>query len=385
MTLSDSTAVQTQVVITVPGEYIFRLTVSDSAFSASDEVRLVVSPDGNVPPQAEAGLNQTVAVGLEVTLDATGSSDADGSYDLLTFRWQVGRNPGEGVVLSDSMAATPTFTPTLTGQYVFGLIVGDGISSSLQDTVVITVVDQAYSKRSGMIEIPGGTFTMGTAQSGFTDDKPEHEVELSTFWIDSVEVTVSQYQICVAEGLCAPAGQGPGCNAAQADSRGDHPVNCVTWEQANIFCTWASKRLPTEAEWEKAARGVNDSRRFPWGEDDPTLMVLANPELRIANYGNLFGGTLAVGDHPDGVSPYGVHNMAGNVMEWTADYYGALYYAESASRDPQGPPSGDQRVARGGHYLAPVDAATTTVRNRIQPASAEPALGFRCGRTTSPP
>lgn len=385
VSITDSTAVQTRVSVAEAGEYLFRLTVSDATFSMADEVRLVVTPEGNVPPVAEAGDNQTVSVGSPVALDGSGSSDPDGSFDLLAFLWRVGRNPGENVLLSDSTIVSPTFTPTLTGQYVFGLVVDDGVSASLQDTVAITVIDQVYDKRSGMIEIPAGPFLMGMAQSGFADDKPEHEVDLSTFWIDSVEVTVSQYQICVNEGICAPAGQGPDCNAAQAGDRGNHPVNCVTWEQANAFCTWANKRLPTEAEWEKAARGVNDHRRFPWGDGDPALLVLANPDLLLVNYNNLYGSTVPVGTHPDGVSPFGAHNMAGNVLEWTADYYDGFYYTVSPRRNPLGPDSGEQRVARGGHYLAPADAATTTVRNRVQPGSADPALGFRCGRTTPPP
>ncbi|MFH1571255.1 MAG: SUMF1/EgtB/PvdO family nonheme iron enzyme [Gemmatimonadota bacterium] len=382
--LADSSAAQTRVTVSQGGDYTFRLTVSDGAFTSSDEVLVAVAPAGNTPPQAEAGPNQTVAVGTLVTLDGSGSADPDGS-GTLTYQWQVGRNPGESVVLSDAAAVRPSFTPSLVGDYVFGLVVSDGASSSLQDTVVIAVTEQTYSRRSGMIEIPGGPFTMGTAQTGFTDDKPEHEVDLSTFWMDSVEVSVAQYQICVNEGACAPAGQAPGCNAAQAASRGSHPINCVTWAQAGAFCGWASKRLPTEAEWEKAARGVNDHRRFPWGDGDPTLLVLADPTLRLVNYNNLYGDTQPVGAFPDGASPYGVQDLAGNVMEWTSDYYDALYYAASPRRDPQGPASGEQRVGRGGHYLAPADASTTTVRNRVQPGSREPALGFRCARTTSPP
>lgn len=381
ISLVDSSAAQTRFTPVDTGSYTFRLTISDGQTSHSDEVTIVVTGAGNLAPVAEAGTQQTVGVGLEVTLDGSGSSDPEGA--LITYHWIIGNNPGENVILSDSTDTMPRFTPNLVGSYVFGLIVDDGQSESLLDTVVIDVVDQIYSQRSGMIEIPSGSFLMGSA-TGLAGESPVHVVNLSTFWIDAVEVTAAEYALCVRDGLCTTPGEQPGCNFGLAE-RADHPINCVDYEGAAAFCNWAGKRLPTEAEWEKSARGPNDQRRFPWGDDDPTFLLLVDETLRLLNYNNLVGTTTAVGEYADGASPYGVDDLAGNVMEWVADWYNPDYYDLTPLMDPQGPSSGDQRVARGGHYLAIRDAATVSVRNRVQPASRDPVLGFRCARSDAPP
>ena len=261
-------------------------------------------------------------------------------------RWTVAQFPDESVGLDSSSTSRPSFTPTQTGQYIIGLEVSDGVDTSIRDFVTITVIIEAFNKRAGMIEIPGGGFEMGT-NTGLSDEQPPHLVDLATFWIDSVEVATAQYRFCEGDGVCTQAGQF-GCNAGRSDHE-NHPINCVTWEQANTFCTWAGKRLPTEAEWEKAARG-EDGRVYPWGDDDPFLLLLSNPDLQLLNYGDLLGTTVPVGQHPDGVSFYGVHNMAANVQEWTSDLYGSNYYSESPQRNPQGPSEGQLRVTRGGDW-----------------------------------
>ncbi len=379
--IEDSTAAQTRFTPAGPGSFVFRLTVSDGSTAATDEVTVVVTGAGNQPPTAKAGDAQTVGVGLEVTLDGSGSSDPEG--DTISYRWIIGNNPGEIVTLSDSTVEMPRFTPNIVGNYVFGLIVADAQNESLLDTVVVTVVSQVYTERSGMIEVPSGSFLMGS-EGGLAGESPVHVANLSTFWIDSVEVTAAKYAVCVRENACITPGEQPGCNFGLTE-RDDHPINCVDYQGASDFCGWAGKRLPTEAEWEKVARGPNDQRRFPWGDEDPTLLVLQNPDLLLINYNNQYGSTTVVGAFPDGVSPYGVHNLAGNVMEWVNDWYNPEYYSVSPLADPQGPGSGQQRVARGGHYLAIRDAATVTVRNRVQPESREPVLGFRCARSDAPP
>ncbi len=381
VSIADSSAKQTQILPLLPGTYTFLLSVSDGVLTGTDEITVLVTSEGNVAPVADAGPPLTVAVGTIVRLDGSGSLDADG--DSLSYRWSVGNNPGEPVTLSDSTAVSPDFTPTLLGSYVFGLIVNDGISASLLDTTMVTVVAQVYAKRSGMIEIPAGGFRMGS-ESGLAGETPVHTVDISTFWIDSTEVTAVQYAVCVNGGGCTTPAQRPGCTFG-LDERADHPINCVDFAQAETFCGWAGKRLPTEAEWEKAARGPHDERRFPWGNEDPNLYLITSPEARLLNYNNVTGETAAVGQHPDGVSPYGVHNMAGNVMEWVADWYAPDYYAVSPTSDPPGPASGQQRVARGGHFLAFREVVTVTVRNRTQPATSDPVIGFRCGRTEPPP
>lgn len=381
ITIVDSSAAQTMITPLLPGTYTFLLHVSDGTLSTTDEVTVLVTSEGSVAPIAMAGPPQTAAVGTSVRLDGSASLDADG--DALTYRWSVGNNPGEPVALSDSTAASPDFMPNLLGTYVFGLIVDDGVSSSLLDTTVVTVVAKVYAKRSGMIEIPAGSFVMGS-EAGLAGETPVHSVDISTFWIDSTEVAAAQYGLCVNDGGCTTPAQRPGCTFG-LEERANHPINCVDFAQAEAFCGWAGKRLPSEAEWEKAARGPNDERRFPWGDEDPNLFLISFPDARLLNYNNIIGDTSPVGQHPDGASPFGVHNMAGNVMEWTADWYDPDYYAVSPAADPAGPTSGEQRVARGGHFLGSREVVTVSVRNRTQPTTRDPILGFRCASTSPPP
>jgi formylglycine-generating enzyme required for sulfatase activity len=381
VSIADSASAQTQITPLLPGTYTFLLRVSDGVTTSTDDITVLVTSEGNVAPVANAGVPQTVAVGTPVVLDGSGSLDADG--DTLAYRWFVGNNPGEPVALSDSTAVSPDFVPNLLGTYVFGLIVDDGSSASLLDTTAVTVVAQVYAKRSGMIEIPGGPFRMGS-EAGLAGETPVHTVDVSTFWIDSTEVAAAQYSLCVNDAGCTTPTQRTGCTFG-LNERANHPINCVDFDQAAAFCAWADKRLPTEAEWEKAARGPNDERRFPWGDDDPNFYLISFPEARLLNYNNITGETHPVGQHPDGVSPFGVHNMAGNVMEWVTDWYDPVYYDSSPSKDPSGPSSGEQRVARGGHFLGSREVVTVSVRNRTQPSTRDPILGFRCASTLPPP
>lgn len=373
--IDDSTSAQTRFTATASGEYRFRLRVSDGELSSTDEVSILVRAAGNLPPVAQAGEDQQVAQGDLVILDGTLSSDPDSETTLLFYRWTVGRAPAGAVALSDSTAAQPTFVANQPGEYIFGLEVSDGSLTSLQDVVTITVFERIFNEQDGMIEVPAGTFVMGAA-AGAPDEGPPHSVAMSSYWIDKFEVTVAQYQACVSSGACSAAGQTAGCNSARAD-RSDHPINCVNWEQASTFCLAASKRLPTEAEWERAARG-DDGRTYPWGNDFPSRDRL--------NYNNNLGTTVEVGTYPLGVSFYGLHNMAGNVQEWTADFYSADYYANSPTADPQGPDSGSLRVVRGASWKigVPQEVLTTTVRFAFVAANGDNSLGFRCSADIPP-
>ncbi|MBI2505273.1 MAG: SUMF1/EgtB/PvdO family nonheme iron enzyme [Candidatus Latescibacteria bacterium] len=370
--LGDSTAAQTTFTPARSGEYRFRLTVSDGQDSTSDEIVLVVRFSGR--PRAQAGPDQEVSPGITVTLDGSASSDPDG--DRLIFRWEL--KSGPGAALSDPASPTPTFIPSEPGTYLFVLEVADPDAHLDRDEVSIQATVQVYPEQAGMIEIPAGPFAMGDDQGSGGDEDPEHQVELSAFWMDKNEVTAAQYRACVEGGTCSPAGQSTNCNAPLAD-RDAHPINCVDWTQANAYCQWAGKRLPTEAEWEKAARST-DERRYPWGD--------APPDVARLNFNNNAGATEAVGSHPSGASPYGLLDMSGNVLEWTADYYSADYYALSPAQDPQGPPppaEGDFRVVRSSSWnTGDARALTTTVRNNFSATTADPALGFRCARTTAP-
>jgi formylglycine-generating enzyme required for sulfatase activity len=381
VSVADSTARQTSFAATVEGEYRVRLVVDDGRAQGSDEVRIRVEAGANVRPVADAGPDQPAVVGVSVTLDGSASTDPDGDSSRLTYRWSVGRTPGAVVLLSDSTAVRPSFTPAEPGEYKLALVVDDGLDRSFQDLVIITVAAQVFPEQGGMIEVPAGPFSMGS-ELGFDEERPVHRVELSAYWIDKYEVSTDGYQQCVADGKCTAAAQGVGCNAGRTD-RQDHPANCITWAQADAYCRWAAKRLPSEAEWEKAARGT-DGRRFAWGDESPNPSLL-NYERRYTTL-DPKGSTAPVGTFPDGVSYYGLYHMGGNVAEWVADYYQADYYAHSPLQDPPGPATGLNRVGRGGTWAIGLDdrVVTATVRHQFTPSTSDNTVGVRCARSSPP-
>jgi formylglycine-generating enzyme required for sulfatase activity len=196
--------------------------------------------------------------------------------------------------------------------------------------------------------VPAGKFQMG----GFdihaeNDEIPTHEVTLKEFWIDQYEVTNGMYGLCVQAGVCQPPQKPYSSHRAEYFGNPefqDYPVITVTWTDAQTYCTWAERRLPTEAEWERAARG-DDMRSFPWGENPPSEL--------LTNFNNLIRDTSRVGSYPLGVSPFGAYDMAGNVAEWVQDFYKEDYYKKSPGINPTGPaqaPRLIQRVIRGGSY-----------------------------------
>lgn len=207
------------------------------------------------------------------------------------------------------------------------------------------------SPRDGMTQIliPAGTFTMGGLDvHRKNDEQPAREISLDAYWMDQVEVTNGMYNLCVQSGVCRPPALNSSDNRAEYFGNAefnDYPVVHVTWHDANVYCEWAERRLPTEAEWERAARG-DDLRNFPWGDELPNEYT--------ANFMNLVGDTSRVGSYPEGASPFGVLDMAGNVWEWVADFYRPDYYAKSPAENPAGP-SLDEifnslRVIRGGSF-----------------------------------
>jgi formylglycine-generating enzyme len=211
----------------------------------------------------------------------------------------------------------------------------------------------------------------------FSDEASQHEVMVSDFWLDRTEVTNARYRRCVAAGRCALP---PYSAGAERFDRPELPVILVNWPEAVAFCEWDGGRLPTEAEWERAARGLN-GRRYPWGE-------VYNPFL--ANHGQLafdshdagdgFFEIAPVGSFPDGRTPEGLEDMAGNVWEWVGDWYGKEYPRVSAV-NPKGPEEGDYRVLRGGSYSSPRPRLRGSARNAAPPGLRETTVGFRCARS----
>jgi len=236
---------------------------------------------------------------------------------------------------------TPTLLPTLV--LVPGMRAGEerGVGGAL------------------MVYVPAGDFTMGS-NDGPSDAKPAHVVYLDAFWIDKFEVTNALYKKCVDAGKCARPSEMKSYTRSSyyGNSAFDnYPVIYVTWDDANVFCVWASKRLPTEAEWEKAARGT-DKRIYPWGNTfDKNL-------LNSSEGGK--GDTTAVGSYPAGASPYGTLDMAGNVWEWVADW--------------KGPSSGSSRVLRGGSWDNSQRLVRAAYRYDFPLGSRHDFIGFRCAQ-----
>jgi formylglycine-generating enzyme required for sulfatase activity len=242
-----------------------------------------------------------------------------------------------------------------------------------------------------MVLIPAGDFWMGcnAAKDGGCDpdEKPQHQVTLSAYYMDLDEVTVDDYAGCVSAGGCSPPDTGSGCNWGSG-GKGSHPINCVDWFQASAYCAWADKRLPTEAEWEKAARGGCETvagdcktgmRTYPWSEAAASCTYAV---MSDGGDGCGTGGTSPVGSNsPAGDGPYGLRDMSGNVWEWGADWYDSSYYGTSPSQDPKGPSDGDKRVFRGGSLYDFGASLRAAVRFGDLPETRYSGLGFRCART----
>lgn len=220
--------------------------------------------------------------------------------------------------------------------------------------------------------IPAGEFTMGSELNN--NAKPVHTVYLDAFWIDQTEVTNALYAKCVQSGSCQP----PNPVSSQKHSNyfgnpqyDNYPVIFVTWEMSKTYCEWAERRLPTEAEWEKAARG-DDGRRYPWGNDSPV------DRTNLSNYDVLAGDTTPIGSYPNGASPYGALDMAGNVSEWVSDWYDASYYANSSPSNPPGPDLGRYHISRGGSWFAEEYGIATWNRYIDTLGISRNSIGFRC-------
>ncbi len=258
-----------------------------------------------------------------------------------------------------------------------------------------------FSEIDGMeqVFVPAGVFIMGADmddKEAIASEKPAHEVYLYAYWIDRTEVTNSQYALCVSAGVCQPPtafGQ-ERVNSIHYEwyygnpEFDNYPVIYVDWDSALTYCEWAGRRLPTEAEWEKAARGT-DQRWFPWGNKNvrSTFVNLADRNTRFDHSYNLvddgYTDTAPVGSYPDGASPYGAYDMAGNVWEWVSDWYSKTYYSESPFENPTGPVSGTHKALRGGSYNNSNWSIRTTMRSYLGHLYAYGYVGFRCSQPAS--
>jgi formylglycine-generating enzyme required for sulfatase activity len=218
------------------------------------------------------------------------------------------------------------------------------------------------------IYIPAGEFTMGT-NSNFIGTKV-HKVYLDSYWIDQIDVTNSMYAICVNAGQCrSPARYN---NYFDNPKYADYPVVYVNWYAANRFCRWRGARLPSEAEWEKAARGLN-KRPYPWGK--------GLPDITLLNYNGDHGDIVSAYDYLMGLSPFGLLQMSGNVRQWVNDWYQQNYYTISPYKNPQGPATGKYKSLRGGGFDDNLQEVETFYRAYHDPTSAGQDRGFRCAET----
>jgi eukaryotic-like serine/threonine-protein kinase len=229
-----------------------------------------------------------------------------------------------------------------------------------------------------LVYVPEGEFLMGSADTDRLAqdiEKPQHTVFLDAYWIDQTEVTNKQFRDCIVAGACE---ERPFTNFWESylnDAEfDDYPTIYVSWDNAQAYCTWAGRRLPTEAEWEKAARGT-DGRIYPWGDEGPNDDLLT--------FAGVFDTPLAVKSHPGGVSPYGVYDMAGNVWEPVSDWFDYEYYSNSPLTNPTGPDSGNRHTVRGGGFRNGDQYVRSAYRLRPYSNQAFNDGGVRCALSAS--
>jgi len=266
---------------------------------------------------------------------------------------------------------------------MFVLVLVAGCGPASHSTPVAPSQDTRLRPADGMtmVWVPGGEFRMGRTWS--LKDRV-HTVELDAFWIDRTEVTNGHFRRCVEVGACrAPTTCNWGEPTYGDASKTDHPVICVTWQEANDYCRWAGARLPTEAEWEYAARGPSTTT-YPWGDDfDGTRLNSCDvncphEDERSTDYDDGYALTAPVGSYPSGASWCGALDMVGNVWEWVADWYGP--YPLTRQTNPAGPESGSERLIRGGAWYHNDEYGFLRADNRhpFEPRDYNYLIGFRC-------
>ena len=316
------------------------------------------------------------------TLDASGSTDAEDG-DALSYRWDFEADGTWDTPWSKKKVLRHDYGDTPATIVLMEVRDSDGFRRTAE-----LAVEDRYR---GMVFVKAGLFMMGS-DAHEVDERPVHKVFINDYWIDKYPVTNTQYAAFLNRAQPEPVDKFFSIENAQIDLRdsvyvarqgyGDHPVTGVSWYGAKAYAEYSGKDLPTEAEWEKAAKG-SEERMYPWGD---------NLEGALDNYWGsgdpfdngttpvgMFNGQLVRGfQTADQRSPYGVYDMVGNIREWCADWYQHDYYAASPSVDPRGPKSGTNRVVRGGGYLFRGQSLRVSYRSYYNPLTANNYIGFRC-------
>ncbi len=257
-------------------------------------------------------------------------------------------------------------------------------TSTLVSTLTPTPLPTEIADVEGvpMALIPAGEFLMGN-DNGENNERPAHVVYLDSFYMDVYEVTNARYQACVETGSCAPPEKGGSFTRSDYYTNlqyAEYPVVYISWDQAKTYCSWRGADLPTEAQWEKAARGT-DQRTYPWGEG-----IYCDKANYWGKQNGCVGDTTRVGSYEDGKSPYGIYDLAGNAWEWVNDWYDEDYYVNSPSVNPLGPDLGQYRVLRGGTWSKYEDLVRISYRYWDTPFYYYYYyyFGFRCAKVVTP-
>jgi len=320
------------------------------------EQRPIVEPAKPVTPVGEWPPPKMVVVKHKTSFDNWGPIVAIAVLIVLSIG-----GGGVNYVQNQRATATRVAKATATAQAMATDEVRATATAKVRGTETAKILATADAN---MIKIPAGKFTMGS-NKGSDNEKPVHLVDLAQYNIDKYETTNAQYTACVQTGKCTPSR----CDEYENGEKANHPVVCVNWNQAKAYCEWRGGRLPTETEWEKAARGT-DERIYPWGNESPNDTLL--------NYEKKVGDTTEVGSYPKGASPYGVMDMAGNVWEWvSSDYKPYPYKADDGREDLL---DNTEKGLRGGSWPDNDISSRTTHRNNIEPTASSGGIGFRCVR-----
>jgi sulfatase modifying factor 1 len=327
----------------------------------------ITSPSTFSPVRARAAVyfavnalspNGLKRVELYIDDQVVSGQDVNGATEYnFVYGWQTDVNGDYRVVAKAVDNAGQTYESAQVVQSVRG-----GVDAVVNGTPEVSEIGST-------VDIPEGTFRMGN-NNGPDEEKPEHDVHISAFEIDRFEITVGQFREFVnttQHKTGAEEANEPITRTWKVDdtpARWENPVRFVSWWDADAYCRWKGERLPTEAEWEYAARGT-DGRLYPWGNDFDATLVPS-------------GDTSPVGFYSKDVSPFGVYDMSGNVWEWTNDWFDPLYYRSSAVNDPVVPQTTDQKTIRGGGFNSNADDLRVTRRIHNFPVTYHPDVGFRC-------